>query len=52
LGQRSRATSVGLQDIAKLTECIKIIDLVRHRSRPVLRFVESVSDKVNQEGDD
>ena len=38
-----------MQDIAKLTECIKIIDLALNGSRPVLRFLESVSDKANDE---
>jgi hypothetical protein len=38
-----------LQDIAKLTECIKVIDIALNGSRPVLRFLESVSDKVKDD---
>jgi hypothetical protein len=38
-----------LQDIAKLKECIRIIDLALNGSRPVLRFLKSVSTKVTDD---
>jgi Family of unknown function (DUF5681) len=35
-----------LQDVAKLTECLKIVRLALSGSRPVLRFLKSVSDSI------
>jgi hypothetical protein len=38
-----------LQDVAKLTECLKILQLALNGSRPVLRFLKGVSDSIGNE---
>jgi hypothetical protein len=35
-----------MRDVAKLTECLKIVQLALNGSRPVLRFLQSVSDSI------
>ena len=38
-----------MKDVAKLTECLKIIQRALSGSRPVLRFLKDVSDSIANE---
>ena len=38
-----------LKDVAKLTECLKIVQLALNGSRPVLRFLKDLSDSIANE---
>jgi hypothetical protein len=38
-----------VRDVVKLTECLKIVQLALNGSRPVLRFLQSVSESIVDE---